>query len=919
MSLNLRHRPRGIDDTLISSRGSPLRVLAAAAVAASTAASMTAAAQPGDAAAAPVVHAPDWVEPATGRSLLNYPPHRLADVRHIRVELGITDMNVRRMDAIATITFEPVGRPLSTLTLNAAELQIESVSSEGRSASFEHDPVNEELAIRLDPPVQLGQRAAVQVRYTITEPTEGVIWTVESPAHPGRAAQLHSQGQSESTRYWCPSPDFPNERHSSEVVITVPAGFAALSNGRLLTRETIGGAERFHWKQEREHVAYLMSLVVGKFEIVDVAPAGSRIPMPVYAPPGTGGLIPGTFGRTPAMVRLFERLFDEPYPWDQYAQAMVWNFAWGGMENTGATTLIDTTLLDDTARLDGDEDSLISHELAHQWFGDLITCRSWEHIWLNEGFATYCEKLWEQYRSSPDGTLAADDDAYLWGILQDMKSVWERDRGDDPFQPAMQCKCYSHPIEPFERDADPYSKGSAVLHMLRERLGDDAFFSAIAAYLNRHAGRSVETYELRRVFEDIGGVSLQRFFTQWCQRPGVPRLNIRHEWKSDSQKLAITIEQMQRIDGDAPAYAFTLPVWVRTPAGAQTLQIPVDARVTEFEATLDSEPQAVVFDPRLTVLAKKRILRPEVESAALWLTQLRDGPTLAARVEATRGLAVAVAPRRPDSPPHGLIVAALDGLVAVAEDARLHSGLRRSAVEAIGHLANPGTVEAAAGEADAAEEPLTFPDRNAGTALATLARSGIQDARVRRTVIEQLARAASPGGTTDDPTRARVLALLSETFHRDASYAVRAAAVRGVGTMRAPDGMELIRAGLAADSFADQIRRAALQAFADFDNAEALGEAIRRSGSGNQQFTREAAAEIIATLARHDGASAIAALTEMLADFEPRAKYAAAAALGEIGTKEARAALESRRRECNSKEFRHKLDRALAAAAETEP
>lgn len=874
--------------------------------------SAAAAAQPENEISPPPAIAPAWVDPESGRSRLNYPPHRLADVRHVKVELVIPDMNQRRVDGRATLSLEPIGRPMANLTLNAAEIQVASVECDGFATRFSADTAAEELNVSFDPPVPLGRRVDLRVAYQIVEPTEGFIWTVESGAFPGRPAQIHTQGQSESNRYWVPCPDFPNERHSSEIIVSVPAGFMAVSNGRLVSHDMLGGVERFHWKQEREHVSYLMTLVVGKFDVVDVAPSGSKLPMPVYAPPGTGELVRGTFGRTAKMVSLFERLFEERFPWEKYAQVLVWNFAWGGMENTSATTLIDTTLLDRAAMLDGDEDGLISHELAHQWFGDLVTCRSWEHIWLNEGFATYCEKLWEQYRASNEGTLVADDDAYLWGMLQDFAGVIGRDRGDDPFQPSMQCKCYSHPIEPFEKDADPYSKGSAVLHMLRERLGDEAFFAAVAVFLDRHAGRSVETYELRRAFEDIGGESLHRFFAQWCTRPGVPRLNIRHEWKSDSQKLAITIEQTQRIDGDAPAYAFTLPVWVRTPAGQQMLQIPVDGRMTEFEATLDSEPQAVVFDPRLTVLAEKRVQRPEIESAALWLTQLRDGPTLAARVEATRGVALAVAPRRPDAPPHGLIVAALDGLAAIAQDERLHHGLRRSAVEALGLLANPAADDGAEGEARGNDEPMTFPDRNAGSSIAALARAGIQDARVRRTVIEQLARAAAPGGTTDDTTRARVLAILSESFHRDPSYAVRAAAARGVGTMRASDGMELIRTALATESFADQIRRAALQAFAEFDHAEALGEAVRRSTPGNQQLTREAAAEVIGRLARHDEPSAIAALTEMLSDFEPRAKYAAAAALGEIGSPAARSALESRRRECTSREFRHKLDQALA-------
>ena len=431
-----------------------------------------------------------WIDPETGRSRLNYPPHRLADIRHIRLDLVIADMNSRQMEGTATITFEPIARPVSDLTLNAAAMEIDSVACAGRAVGFVHRIDDELLEVMIDPPVEMGGRADLVVRYRVIEPEEGLVWTTQSPALPGRAAQLHTQGQPESSRYWFPCFDFPNERHSSEVVVSVPRGFETLSNGRLLSRKAEGPRETFHWQQPLEHPAYLLTLIVGKFDVVEVAPANSRVPMPVYAPPGSGAFVPATFGRTPEMLALFERLFDEPYPWDKYAQALVWNFAWGGMENTSATTLVDTTLLDRAALLDGDEDRLIAHELAHQWFGDLVTCRSWEHIWLNEGLATYSEILWEQYRDSPTGSLRGNDDAYFWWLMGDFAQVIESDDGADRYEPAMVCKCYAHPTDVFDKNANPYPKGSAILHMLRERLGDECFFGALALHLDRTPGRA---------------------------------------------------------------------------------------------------------------------------------------------------------------------------------------------------------------------------------------------------------------------------------------------------------------------------------------------------------------------------------------------------------------------------------------------
>lgn len=856
-----------------------------------------------------------WIDPETGRSRLNYPPHRLADVRHVQLVLRIEDMNVRRLDGVATITFAPIARPVSDLTLNAAAMRIESVTCAGRAVRFSHDAEREQLDVSLDPPVEMGATADLVVRYSVTDPEEGLIWSPESAAMPGRAAQLHTQGQAESSRYWFPCFDFPNERHTSEVVVTVPRGYEALSNGRLVSRVVNEGRETFAWKQSREHVAYLMTLVVGKFDVVDVAPAGSRVPMPVYVPPGSGPYVQATFGRTSKMVALYERLFDEPYPWDKYAQAVVWNFAWGGMENTSATTLVETTLLDRASLLDGDEDRLIAHELAHQWFGDLVTCKSWEHIWINEGLATYCELLWEQYRDSPEGALRANDDAYLWWAMQDFAQLIEADTGEDRFEPAMVCKCYAHPTDVFDKNANPYPKGSAVLHMLRERLGDDCFFRALALHLDRHGGKSAETYDLRRAFEDASGLSLQRFFDQWCARPGIPRLIVRPEYRTDEQKLVVTVEQTQRIDGDSPAYAFTLPVWVRTDSGSQWLSVAVDTRSATGELPLAAPPRAVVVDPRLTVLAEVRVEHEPTREAALWLAQLEGGPTIAARVQAAGALAAAVAPRERGAPAHPDLVPALRALTLTARDARAHFGLRTRAVEALGLLANPSRPGAPVAAWPQRERVA---DRNAAAALANLLRDNPDDARVRRATVEQLAYAAAEGGAADDATRAQVLAILSERFRRDPSPRVREAAVRGVGVMRAEDGLALVREALEVDSHGDRVRRAAIGTLAHMDAPDALDVALRHAAPNWPQFTRAAAADALAALATRDPPRVVSVLAALLSDRVPRVRQAAAEALGRIDEPGARAALEHAASTTRSREFRHAVRRALESRGSPE-
>ena len=225
-----------------------------------------------------------------------------------------------------TLSFAPISEAVSVLTLDARLLEVQGVECPGRAASFAHD--GRTLTVEFDPPIPAGDTVELITRYAIHDPPYGLIFVPESSDWPGRSAQVHSQGQPETNSYWFPCHDFPNERMTTELVVHVPRGFVASSNGRLVSQTRSGNKETFHWVQGKDHVSYLVSLVVGKFDIVDV---GSRdLPMPVYAPVGLGDQVRQTYGRTADMVALFSRLVDEPYPWDRYAQLIVHNFIAGG-------------------------------------------------------------------------------------------------------------------------------------------------------------------------------------------------------------------------------------------------------------------------------------------------------------------------------------------------------------------------------------------------------------------------------------------------------------------------------------------------------------------------------------------------------------------------------------------------------------
>ncbi len=800
---------------------------------------------------------------ASGRRLANYPPHRPADFQHMRLEISIEDMNRPTLSAVQTLTLTPVGWPLAELALDARGLRISRVESSGHAVSFEHD--NERLRVRFEPPAAPGAPLTLKTTYTVDSPPAGLIWTPESPAWPGRAAQIHTQGQPETNSYWFPCHDFPNERLTTELRVSVPQGYQVCSNGRLAahdrvvrtTRDKLGSsvmipAEAFHWVQDEaaggDHVNYLVSMVVGKFDVVDVG--SQALPMPVYVPRGRGGDVPGTFGRTGRMAEVFGDRFAEPYPWAKYAQCVVWNFAAGGMENTSATTLYDTAVVAEEAQHEFEIDGLISHELAHQWFGDLITCRSWEHIWLNEGFATYCSALWAEGRAGPEGgreAYEADVRGYFDGIIA-------ADKPDAPYSQGMVSKAYDHPWETFRRAANPYGKGASVLHMLRTRLGDQTFFRGISLYVDRFRNRDVETSDLRKTLEEVSGESLEHFFAQWCYRPGVPTLSVEPSYDAGAGVLRVDVLQVQNIDADNPAFEFTLPVWVGTTGGeGEWFDVRVDGRKASATFPLAFDPEIIAVDPGMAVLAGLRIgLSPE-----RWVAQFQGGPTFASRIQAARALGALGGGAAQGEIGSVLFASAMDRAARVE--------LRLEAVRALAAMRDATRVE-------------------------TLAAAQLSPVAVREAAVRALGEVAAAGD--DAKFRARAVALLSETFERETSAKTRAAAIAALGALEASDRRSLIVSALRIDSHDDVVRQAAIRALADLGTPGQAAAIIEFTREGVLNRTRARAAETLGRVSAADRSAAIERLAELLSDREVRVRAAARGGLVELADARGLPALE---------------------------
>jgi aminopeptidase N len=775
------------------------------------------------------VAAPAFDE-ATGRDRRNYPPDRKVDYLHMKLAMRFDDLSEKRFTATETLSFVPIGSPTAALSLNAVGLDIQSVTLAG--GAVEHFCDDESLTLRFDPPLPVGEKATIEIAYICEDPAEGMVFTPSSPEAPHYTAEVHTQGQTDHNRHWFVCHDSPNERLTTELVVDVPGGLQVSSNGRLVSHEESAGRAVWHYLQDKPHVNYLVSLVIGSFDVVELPDApgggGAGVPMHVWVPRGLGDRVVPSYGKTGAMIDLFERRFGVPYPWARYDQILAKNFGAGGMENTSATTMYPTAVLDAIALADRDLEGLISHELGHQWTGDLITCKDWTHIWLNEGWATYASALWQEHDEGEDG--------YLESIRGSFR-VARNDKTSNELP--MVSNAYENAWETFRRAANPYSKGCSILHMLRMMLGEEVFWKGVHLYMNRHAGSVVETDDFRYAMEEVSGLGLEWFFDQWCYRPGTPELAVEARYDGSSRELLIDIEQKQQIDERTPAFRFTLPVVARTASGDHVFRIDVAERSTSFRAALDGVPTVMAIDPHLHVLKTMTVTKAH----DLWMNEARSGPTIASRLAAIEALAVTDAPET---------IALMSDF---ARDGSARISLRNEAVEA---LAAYGSSEAREG-------------------LLAIAKEDIAEARVRRTVVESLRKLPKESAVE----------LLAAYAARDASYAVRAAAIEGLVHFEAKEHANLVADLVGFPSQHDDVRQAALGALAEFDDSRGLDLGMTYAAYGHMDRSRPAAIDAVGKLAKHDHDRAVMFLLSLLDDPEARAVRAAARALADIGDERA--------------------------------
>ena len=391
-------------------------------------------------------------------------------------------------------------------------------------------------------------------------------------------------------------------------------------NGKLISvTNAANNMKTWTWRESLPSSTYLITVVAGEF---DEAKDNLRgLPVTYYAPKGRGDRLPVNYGRTPAMIELFNKTFGVNYPWEKYAQVMVDDFVAGGMENSSATTNTSSSLVHPklAPEFATGEDDLISHELAHQWFGDLVTCKDWGNLWLNEGFATFGETVWIEAHFPKDQI--------------------EYQRWSDGRQWFAQANLYKRPIvrhdfdDSGEFDGNAYGKGGWVLYMLRHQLGEDSFNRALKHYLEVNRGKNVVTADFVKAIEETTNSNVDQFFTQWIYGAGAPKFDLAYTYDNAKHQVALTVKN-QKVEGRVGIFKVPLEVEITTASGAHLHPLVVSKQAETFTLPANSEPLMVLFDKGGHVLKSAEFHKEKKE----WLYQLKNAADVSDRADAASAL-----------------------------------------------------------------------------------------------------------------------------------------------------------------------------------------------------------------------------------------------------------------------------------------
>ena len=701
-----------------------------------------------------------------------YAPSRDYHLQNVRLSLHF-DIDQRKVIGEVTHTLSILRDGTTHLDFDCADITVSSARVNGKEAKFElHD---DKLQVQLPQPAKAGDTFEVNLRYE-AKPTSGLFFILPDKDDPNRAKEIWTQGEAEDTHHYVPIYDYPNDRTTSDMILTVPGDWLTVSNGKLLSvQDTPNGEKTWTWRQSLPVSTYLISFVAGEYK--EKADTWHNLPVTYYVPRGMEDTIDSTFTRTKQMLDFFSERFGVPYPWEKYSQTAVDDFTASGMENVSATTLAarDMVHADLAAERPEAADGLISHEMTHQWFGDLVTCKDWTNTWLNEGFATFGADLWEEHY------YGADAAAYRY--WRD-RNTWMSSK--DTF-----------PIPIVTRDIDDsveyvgnvYDKGGWVLNMLREQLGDAAFFRALKHYLEANRLQNVVTADLVKSIEESTGTNVDQFFDQWIYGAGAPRFTVKSTYDEAQKKVSLNLIQTQKVEGHVGLFHLPIQVAVTTASGERLFPIEVSKADETFTFVVDGPPLMVLFDKGDKILKSVDFQKTPEE----WIRQLQTAADVPDRADAAFALG------------------ALRDNEAVAnalgEAARRDNfwGVRQEALRALGRINSPASRKQ------------------------VLAAVSNEQPWVRQIAVEQMGRS---------PNDEDFIKKLRNIYKDDKAYTVRGAALMSLAQDKASGTAELLQKALTTPSPDDTLRRASLRAMGVVGDDSVVPALLEWSAPGKSSALR---------------------------------------------------------------------------------
>lgn len=712
---------------------------------------------------------------------------RTYDIQHYRAELDF-DFDRRGVSGRSTVRLEPL-RPTATIVFDAVGLEVTGVTRDGSALEFE--TTGTELRIALGGEAAAGETVTLDVDYRAT-PRAGMYFQRDR-GNPGLYF-VHTYGEGGLHANWMPVYGDPNDKFTSEMVVAVPKPYAVVSNGRLVGTDDRGGEVVYHWSQERPHPGYLISIYVGDFEKGELPPAFGDVPLSYWVPRGRLADGAYAFRNTPRMVEFFSDRFGYRYPWIKYDQIAIPDYAIGAMEHTGVTGLNSSVLrppegapLDfggptfSEYTTDWTAEATISHELAHHWFGDNLTCRELSFIWLNESFASYMMMLWDEESVGREQLVFDADLArrHYFAYVDEEHLI----------RP-LEYHYFDSPDDIYNTE-HTYLKGAAVLHMLRHVLGDDGFFGALGAYLKKHEFGNVISTDLKIAIEEHTGLNLDWFFAQWVTGGGHPIFEIDARYRADRKVLDLQIAQVQPLVEGQGLFRLPIEVTVATAAETWTRTVWVEKATEHVLLPSAEKPLMVSVDGDGDLVAEIRFEKPLTE-----LVYQLQNDALGGRLRALRQLAARF-PHRQQT---------LEAFRAVLTGDAFW-GLSAEAAELLGEIRGDGAL-----------------------ALVDLA-LGSSDYRVRKAAVLALPRFAV------GEAEARLRRIVAE----DPASDVVGTALVALAKANPEVDAEIFEKQLMRDAWWDEIKIACLEAIEALERPELAAIARRYAGDGYNQDVRTAA------------------------------------------------------------------------------